>query len=176
MRGIRGSRRQWRLRRAGVLATVVAGAAVLAAACSGGSASLAGSGRSALQAALAYAACMRSHGAPNWPDPNSHGQFLKTRANRAEFHAPASAYNACQHLLPNGGQITAAMQQKITALALKFTACMHAHGITDFPDPIGSGFEFDPPQGYNPHSPRVQAAQQACQHYASAAGKDIPPG
>jgi hypothetical protein len=97
--------------RAGVLAAGQRGIALLATACGGGSAGSAGSlGRSNLQIAIGYAKCMRSHGAPNWPGPNSQGQFLKTKTNAAGFQAPASAYRACVHLLPNGGELTAAQQ------------------------------------------------------------------
>jgi hypothetical protein len=53
---------------------------------------------------------------------------------------------------------------------------MRAHGIPDFPDPTGSGFEFLPPAGFDPQSPKVQAAQQACRKYSTAAGKLLPPG
>jgi hypothetical protein len=67
-------------RQAGVLA-VGAGIVLLAAACSSGSSASAGSpsnpgsssstgGSSAAQQELAYAQCMRSHGVPNYPDPN----------------------------------------------------------------------------------------------------------
>ena len=168
-----------RLRRAGTLAAVVAGIAVLAAACGGGSGNSAGSpDQPGFQKTLAYAKCMRAHGAPNWPDPNSQGQFVKTPPNRADFTAPASADQACRHLLSNGGRITAAGQQRVTALALQFAACMRSHGITNFPDPAtgSSGFAFRIPNGLNPQSPRVQAASQACQRYQDAAGKYIPPG
>jgi hypothetical protein len=57
--------------RAGALAAAVAGIALLAAACSGGgSARSAGpEGKSNFDIALTYAGCMRSHGAPGWPDP-----------------------------------------------------------------------------------------------------------
>lgn len=174
-----GTRGRDRPRRAGVLAAVAAGIAVLTAACGGGSGNSAGSpGQSNLQMALSYATCMRAHGAPNWPDPNSQGQFVKTSANRAEFHAPSSADQACRHLLPDGGRITAAEQEKITALALQFAACMRCHGITNFADPAtGSrGLVFMIPKGLNPQSPHVQAASQACQKYLHAAGKYIPPG
>src|SRR5690348_18383002 len=103
--------RPWR---PGVLAAGAAGIAVLAAACGGGSAGSAGSlGKSKLQTAIDYAKCMRSHGAPNWPDPNSQGFFLKTNSNAAAFQAPASAYRACVHLLPNGGELTAADRKSV---------------------------------------------------------------
>jgi hypothetical protein len=163
--------------RAGVLAAGIAGIALLAAAC-GGPASSAGSlGRSNLQIAIGYANCMRSHGAPNWPDPDSQGQFDKTKANSAEFQAPASAYKACQHLLPNGGQLTAAEQQKISPLMLKFADCMRSHGIANFPDPTvnAQGVSVDP-HGLDTASAAFHAAQPACRKYMTEAGKYIPAG
>ena len=159
-----------------VVPAAAAGIVLLAAACGGGSSPPVAAGSSNLQKALAYARCMRSHGAPNWPDPNNQGQFFKTAADGAKFHAPASAYKACVQLLPDHGQITPAVQHQVTLLALKFAGCMRSHGIPDFPDPTGGGFEFLPPAGFNPQSPRVQAAQHACRKYSNAAGKLLPPG
>ena len=53
--------------------------------------------------------------------------------------------------------------------ALAFSRCMRAHGIPDFPDPNSQGnFDFAVPKGsgsgLDPHNPRFQAANQACQH------------
>jgi hypothetical protein len=165
-------RRPWRA----VVPIAAAGIVLLAAACGGGSNPLSAAGSPDVQEALAYAKCMRSHGAPNWPDPNSQGQFAKTASDSAEFRAPASAYQACGHLLPDHGQIPPAVQHQVTLLALKFAGCMRSHGIPDFPDPAGSGFEFVRPAGFNPQSPQAQAAQQACRKYSNAAVKMLPPG
>jgi hypothetical protein len=183
--GTQGTRKQrrwaWR-HRAGVLAAVVAAIAPLAVACTGGGSPPVAAGDTAYQSAAAYARCMRFHGAPNWPDPTSKGQFVKTLANRAEFSAPASAYKACQHLLPHGGQITPAEQQKISPLMLKFAECMRSRGITNMPDPAvdsqGVTFGISPASKgeLNPHSPQFQAAQQACQKYTREAAKYMPPG
>lgn len=169
------ARARWR---AGVLAAGAAGIVLLAAACGGGSAGSAGSlGGSNLQIAIGYAKCMRSHGAPNWPDPNSQGQFLKTKTNAPDFQAPASAYRACLHLLPNGGQLTAAQQQIISPLMLKLAACMRSHGIMNFPDPTvnANGISVDP-HGLNTSSAQFHAAQQVCRKYLTEAGKYMPPG
>ena len=46
-----------------------------------------------------------------------------------------AAQKACQHLMPQGPPMTAAQQQKLTARALKFVACMRAHGLPTFADP-----------------------------------------
>jgi hypothetical protein len=174
---VNGSSRR-KARRAGVLAAVVAGIAMLAVACGGGSAGSAGSlGGSNLQIAIDYAKCMRSHGAPNWPDPNSQGQFLKTKTNAAAYQAPASAYQACLHLLPNGGQLTAAQQAIISPLMLKLANCMRTHGITNFPDPtVNAGGISVNPHGLDTSSPQFHAAQRVCRKYLTEAGKYMPPG
>jgi hypothetical protein len=156
--------------------------ALLAVACGGGSNAPVAAGDTAYQTAAAYARCMRAHGAPNWPDPDRDGHFVKTPANRADFSAPASAYRACQHLLPHGGRLTTAEQQKIIPLMLKFTACMRSHGIADFPDPVvdaqGVTSRITPASqcDLNPSAPRFQAARQACLKYMREAGRYMPPG
>jgi hypothetical protein len=40
--------------------------------------------------------------------------------------------------------------------------CMRAHGITDFPDPSGSGGGIQLPAGINPQSPGFESAQKTC--------------
>jgi hypothetical protein len=145
-------------------AAVTTGAALLAAACAG-TVSTVAAGSTNYQKAVAYAQCMRAHGAPRWPDPNSQGVFVSTLANRADFHAPASANRACQHLLPNGGVLTPAQRQRLVSAGLKFAACMRAHGIVNFPDP-GRGAGFNQGQltklGIDANSPRFQSARRAC--------------
>jgi hypothetical protein len=163
-----GLRGRPRLARAGVLAAV-AGAALLAAACGGGSSagSTAAGGSTDYQKAVAYAQCMRSHGVPGFPDPNSHGDFLITpKENLPGGAVMGAADKACRHLLPNGGQMTAAQQQQALASALKWSACMRTHGLPNFPDPRtekgGVGLTLGG-TGIKPGSPQFQAAQQACQ-------------
>jgi len=109
--------------------------------------------------------------------PNDQGQFLKTKTNAADFQAPASAYRACVHLLPNRGELTAAQQQIIAPLMLKLADCMRSHGITNFPDPTvnAKGITVDP-HSLDISSPQFHAAQQACRKYLTEAGKYMPPG
>ena len=64
-------------------ATAVTGTALLAAACAG-TVSTVAAGSTDYQKAVAYAQCMRTHGAPDWPEPNSQGVFVPTVANRAD--------------------------------------------------------------------------------------------
>ena len=54
--------------------------------------------------------------------------------------------------------------------ALKFSACMRSHGITNFPDPSTTGgIQISSSSGINPFSPAFKAAQAAC-------GKLLPGG
>jgi len=151
------------------LAIAIAVAAVLATACgaAGSAAGSASAGRSTVDLeAIAFAKCMRSHGAPSWPDPNSSGVFIATPANHADFNAPASADKACQHLMPGGGKQAPATRQGLDN-ALKYSACMRSHGVPRFPDPTSGGGFTLAGTGIDPNSPQFQAAQQVC-------GKVVP--
>src|ERR671937_2661545 len=88
---------------AAVIATVVL---ALLAACSG-SGSSSGGGSTTSGSAVAYSACVRSHGVPSYPDPDSSGQLPKGDAEHfgvssAQYRA---AQQACRHLLPTGGAL-----------------------------------------------------------------------
>jgi hypothetical protein len=54
--------------------------------------------------------------------------------------------------------------------ALKYSQCMRAHGIADFPDPsAGGGIQLSaggPNSDLNPGNPTFVAAQKACQKYS----------
>ena len=106
-----GRPRRAKLPRASVLTAAVTGTALLAAACSGGSPSGA-AGSTTYRKALADAQCMRSHREPGWPDSSSQGNFTIGPANHVGMGSPRyqSANKACVHLLPNGGQDTAAQR------------------------------------------------------------------
>jgi hypothetical protein len=155
---------------AAVIAT--AGLALLAAGCGSSQAShVARLGSPATQsnASLAFSQCMRSHGVSKFPDPAGGGAIPKVGLQQlgvssARFQA---AQSACQHLLPNGGAgPTSARVQHVTALALKFSPCMRAHGVPNFPDPDSSGRIPDPESlGIDQGSPKFEAANQACRKW-----------
>ncbi len=119
--------------------------------------------------ALSFAKCMRSHGVPNFPDPNAQGGIVASGLDVGSSTFRTAA-NGCRHLLPNGGQPTPAQQAQALAQALKFSQCMRSHGITSFPDPqsvAGGGIRIAIRAGQgsnlNPTNPQFQAAQKACQ-------------
>ena len=159
-------------RRAGVLAAAVAGAALLVAGCGGGGVRPpAVAGSTAFQNALAYAQCMRSHGEPGFPDPDSKGNFLNL--GPVNIHSPQylSASKACGHLLPSY-KLTPAQEKQELSSALRYSACMRSHGVPSFPDPVelaNGNIELRLGAGHG-NSPQQQAAAQACRKFLPGGG------
>jgi hypothetical protein len=119
---------------------------------------------------LAFARCVRSHGVPNFPDPDSTGHFSKTvlRALGVSDSRLRAAEGPCQNLLPAGPPpLTAAQQQDY----LRAAQCMRSHGITIFPDPVFSAGTVhfpEPPAGFNTSSPQFIQAEQVCKRLIPA--------
>jgi hypothetical protein len=171
------------VRRAGALAAVAA-VAVLATAC-GGSAPSSQSAPTYVQV-LALVQCMRSHGVPNFPDPDSSGGYslapdgVLTGAGAASVDIISSqaqaAYGDCRHLVPGGPSISQLEQEeqqeqqqhaRLLPQLLKYIQCMRGHGVPNFPAP---GQSKAGPGGLpNVNSPQYVAASSACQHL-------LPPG
>jgi hypothetical protein len=164
-------------------AAALAATALLAAACSGGSARSGTSSAKPLAVALdLYASCLRSHGlpdvyvsrAPSTPNPDTMLSYRGFAVQGASQSAPhlMPAMNACQHLLPGGTPSTGAQAWQHFLQALKGVACMRARGYPDLPDPTlqGGGLSWPPlPADIDADSPQFQAAKKAC-------GPGIPPG
>jgi hypothetical protein len=153
--------------RTAVLGAALAVVALLSAAC-GGSSSPSNTGQTYYQKTLAYAQCMRAHGAPGFPDPNSQGNFLiNGQKDHISPQLMAKANKACQHLLPGGGVLTPAQLKQATAQALKLVACMRAHGLPNMPDPqVVNGQIYQRLGGASPTL--FQSAQHACQRFTPA--------
>ena len=116
-----------------------------------------------------FSACMRKHGLPNYPDPNSQGVITIHSGMGIDPGSPAfrSAQATCSKLLPNGGKPTPAQIAQRQQQLLAFSSCMRAHGIKDFPDPSNGGLQIaiHPGSDLDPSNPTFQKAQQACQKY-----------
>jgi hypothetical protein len=122
------------------------------------------------EGAVAFAGCVRSHGVPNWPDPNSSGVFDKSKLTPQQLGASSArvqaAQAACQHLLPSGSAPNAAQVEQVRALSLEFAQCVRSRGVPNFPDPDSDGRIPDPATvGINQGSPKFEAANQACGKY-----------
>ena len=173
--------------RATAVITVMAAAALVAAACSGspsstgsgGSPTAGGSANSS--SAVAYSRCVRAHGVPNFPDPDSNGQIPKEAVIAAfrevgDSRAKA-ATSACANLNPAGQgspTLTAQEQQDY----LRAAACMRSHGITNFPDPTfpGGHVEGAIPSSIDTKSRQFTQAAQTCTKLIPAGLPDSRPG
>jgi hypothetical protein len=56
-----------------------------------------------IQALLRYAACMRTHGLPRFPDPNERGEFHVKSADAGTLVQNSRASAACNSLMPPSG-------------------------------------------------------------------------
>jgi hypothetical protein len=155
---------------AAIVAT--AALALLAAAC-GGSPSSTGSGGSlnaggpvssqaASSRAVAFSHCMRSHGAPAFPDPTRTGGVPKVTpqqvgVSNSQFQG---AQRACAHLL----QPTQAQVPQIMSGMVNFARCMRSHGVPNWPDPStdSNGAPLFNIPGVNPDSPRISNTADEC--------------
>jgi len=160
-------------------AVAVAALVLLTAGCGGGGgspgvanvASSTTSARTTPNGLAGFAACMRSHGVPSFPDPDSTGGIPKLQVVAASKSNPGKfneAQTACSHLLPNDSLAppeTAQQQRTKIADGLSFARCMRSHGVSRFPDPTAQGqltVEMVQAQGIDVHSPAVLRVVQAC--------------
>jgi hypothetical protein len=152
-------------------AVALAGVALLAAACAhkGHVERAGGGGASNHDQAVAFAKCMRSHGDPSFPDPGPEGAF-PNRNGSLDKDSPRfkKAAAACKSQEPPG-PAPSVFQQDYRKL-LKYSACMRAHGMPKFPDPVledhGVGIKGD----IDPNSPQFKRANTACRSLAPDGG------
>jgi hypothetical protein len=101
--------------------------------------------------ALAFSACVRSHGVTKFPDPASGGDLPKVGLQQLGVSSSRfqSARAACQHLLPNGdsgfrasltqclmtGDCAHALVRRALTEGRRFAQCMRNHGVPHWPDP-----------------------------------------
>jgi hypothetical protein len=169
---------------AALIATAVL--ALLTAAC-GGSPSSTGAGGSSnaggpatSQIGISYANCMRSHGVPKYPDPDSSNELANglPKVSLQQLEVSSSQYqaaqNACARLLPNGGQQTRAQSQQDLNAMRRYAQCMRSHGVPTWPDPTydpaaGWGFNLVHVHGFDPNSTQIENKMDEC-------NRGLPPG
>ncbi len=172
------ARRQRRTLRTGTLAgaALAALAAVLLAGCdgsNGGGVAHVSSSSSAKTSTtstsksnlLAFAQCMRSHGVPSLPDPNSSGQLDLSGVN-PQSPAYQAAANDCKSFGVGATPKPITQTPQIQAAVLKMASCMRSHGVPNFPDgPITRS------SGINESSPAFRRAFQKCSKYLTGSSQ-----
>jgi hypothetical protein len=131
---------------------------------------------------MAFAGCMRAHGVRNWPDPESNGQFAKSKTTLQRLGVVQAqlqtAARTCQHLYPTGGQSAEAQDQQMMGAMFRFARCMRANNVPNWPDPVA---ESDPGEPNTPgfprnmpnidqNAPRFRSAARSCQHVMASIG------
>ena len=143
---------------------------------------------------LAWAACIRSHGVPNLPDPTfaaGGAQVnLQTPAGMLTSPAFAVAQKACAKLgLVGAGYVVSQERPPATGIAqwVAVARCMRVHGVPNFPDPARTmppnpatyraryssvanmnGVIWAIPKSIDPQAPAVKQAATACGPNAAA--------
>jgi hypothetical protein len=192
IRSTEGRPRRRTRRSAALLMMMLAGVALLAAACGGGSPGEAvahvgattpttaapgnrSTGPTKDGGLLAYSKCMRTHGLPDFPDPNGQGVIegqssSASGGNPSDMNPNSPTYQAAQKACQKyaSGGTTPADQVQQLKEALRYSVCMRSHGVTDFPDPavVSGQVEFNG-SGVG-RSPDYQSANTACQSLLSS--------
>jgi hypothetical protein len=128
---------------------------------------------------------MRSHGVPNFPDPDSSGQLPKADPQQLGVSTSQlqAAQTACQPLLPSTGgsaqQTQQCMQasycppavvQRLLNVERQFAQCMRSKGVPHWPDPTIDSqgrpvFAISISKaGFDPYSPPIWAKGDECSH------------
>jgi hypothetical protein len=123
-----------------------------------------------------WAACMRSHGDPDQTDPviepNKVIQVTLPAAydggvgGKGGSNVCSSYMNAASNALRGGRELQPPNQGAL----LKFSQCMRANGIPDFPDPSGGGLSIRRGGDLDPSNPTFQHAQKLCGKEAGVQG------
>jgi hypothetical protein len=83
--------------------------------------------------AVKFSECIRAHGVPHFPDPNAKGEYVfGIDVSPAVWQ---KAVNACKALEPPGA-LSSKRSPKQQSAALRFSGCIRANGVKDFPDPV----------------------------------------
>ena len=112
------------------------------------------------QQAVAYAQCMRTHGIPQWPDPEVRGDDVQIRTvdkNTVDGSVLGSALQACNALRP---QLPGPdMASKLDSARFE-SRCMREQGVDNYPDPA-SDAHVEVPQAVR-DDPQFEPAKEIC--------------
>ena len=93
-----------------------------------------------LTAMTKWAACVRKHGLPEFPDPPYQNGELNKLGYTKYSPQMVKANKACHvWALAAGVVLSKAELEKYVQRDLKIAQCMHAHGIANFPEPNWQG-------------------------------------
>ena len=183
MRSANASKSAERLRHSlSIVLAAVTCAAAIAACGSSSTSSRASAGSSQSARAIEYADCMRSHGVPNFPDPNAEGISVLPSGVNQQSPALLSAETGCARLRLGGSGASPIPESRKLQL-ISVTVCMRKHGVPNLPDPSFHGGTVNlggsPHFGINTQSPAFKQAAAVCKFptpRGGAVNTVAPPG
>jgi hypothetical protein len=166
------------MRQAEGVAAAFLAVGLLAAASSGCSASRRGSAEpSGTTLLIEFSACIRAHGLPNFPDPQSEAAgggypagslnpYIDPSSTGPNDFTPQlqAAEKHCSSIgLASGFIVTQAQIAQIVKRELAMVACMRKHGVPNMPDPTAQGaMLITSGDDIDTHSPQYKAAAKLC--------------
>jgi hypothetical protein len=120
-----------------------------------------------VEAARAYAQCIRDNGLPDFPDPDPDGQLrgpTHEKENDPKFRA---AQEKCRNLAPGGDHEKS--DPATVEQMRKFSRCMRDNGLPDFPDPDPDG-RLRGAAHEQQDNPTYRAAMEACRQQLPGGG------
>lgn len=119
-----------------------------------------------------FAACIRSHGVPDFPDANADGEFVF--GINVTPQVWSRAVDACKDLQPPG-TLSAKRTPQQQSASLRFADCIRRHGVEDFPDPVNGEPLVDTTRIPSSNRPGgmdiLDAAMQSCRSVMAEAAK-----
>jgi hypothetical protein len=116
-----------------------------------------------IAAGIKFATCMRAHGI-QMDDPTVHGGSfnISINGNYSNDKVQAAQKVCGKYLPPRSGPNSGGPSAQGQADLLKYSACMRAHGVKNFPDPSSDGgFQIDGSK-LDVSSPTFHAADKTC--------------
>lgn len=110
-----------------------------------------------------YTKCMRENGVPEFPDMTGQDVRIPDDIDKAKL---GPALQACRKYAPTSGkELTPDQLAADQAKSVRYSQCMRANGMPDFPDPPadGSGINLGK-LGIDPKSAAFQAANEKCRN------------
>jgi len=120
-------------------------------------------------AARAYAQCIRDNGVPDFPDPDANGSFRGAGHEQTQDNPKfKAAQEKCRSLAP-GGEHQRSDPATVEQMR-RFSQCIRANGLPDYPDPDPDGRLRDP--GHEQQdNPKFKAAQEKCRQQLPGGGE-----
>ena len=120
-----------------------------------------------VEAARAYAQCIRDNGVPDFPDPDANGELRGPAHEKQNDPSFQAAQEKCRNLAP-GGEHEKSDPASVEQMR-KFSQCMRDNGLPDFPDPDPDGRLRG--QGHEQQdNPTYRAAMEACRQQLPGGG------